>query len=60
MGRKMIDCRDDPGQSICTSQIISDTEEEVLLVARDHALGYHKYPDTPETWAAVKSLVKDA
>ncbi len=60
MTRKMIDCRDNPNQDICTSQIYSDTEEELLQVARDHALGFHGYPDHPDTWAAVKGMVKDA
>ncbi len=60
MTRKQIDCRDDPNQNICTTAFSSDSKEELLAIARTHALEYHKYPDHPDTWAAVESLVKDA
>ncbi len=58
MTRMTIDCRDDPSQNTCSVSFSADSEEELMEAARLHALNTHKYPDTPQTWDAVRSLIK--
>lgn len=45
--RTFIDCREFPSESNCSLKI-SGTEDEVLLVAVEHAVSSHGHQRTPE------------
>jgi predicted small metal-binding protein len=45
-GRKYIDCRNYPSEKNCSLKI-SGTEEEVLEIAVQHAVGSHGHQNTP-------------
>ena len=57
--RKMIDCRDFPGEMDCTFAI-SGTEEEVLDLAVRHAVTVHGHRRTAELREQIRSMLKDA
>jgi len=48
MGRKVIDCRDYPGDVKCTVAISADSEDELLEAVVQHGTKVHGYEDTPE------------
>jgi predicted small metal-binding protein len=47
MGRKYIDCREQPSESNCTVTLAADTEEELLEAAVQHAVSVHGHEDSP-------------
>jgi predicted small metal-binding protein len=47
MGRKYIDCREQPSESKCTVALAADTEEELLEAAVQHAVTVHGIEDSP-------------
>jgi hypothetical protein len=56
--RKIIDCRNFPGEKPC-SIAISGTEEEVLELAVLHARSVHGHQDTPEFRQQLRSMLQD-
>jgi hypothetical protein len=56
--RKFIDCREFPSEKNC-SLAIYGTEEEVVRVARAHAVADHGHKDGPDLEAAIRSGLKD-
>ena len=48
MGRKYIDCRDNPSEKKCSVTIAADTEEELLEAVVQHAVTVHGHENTPE------------
>ena len=48
MGRKYIDCRDNPSEKKCSVTIAADTEEELLEAVVQHAVTVHGNENTPE------------
>ena len=56
MGRKVIDCRDFPGD--CTL-LIAGEEEEVLRAGAEHSISVHGAEDTPELREQVRLVMKD-
>ena len=58
MSRKHIDCRDFPGGKKCSVAVSADSDEEVLDAITPHAVGYHGYPDTPETREQLRGAIK--
>jgi hypothetical protein len=56
--RKIIDCRNFPGDKPC-SIAISGTEEEVLELAVLHAGSVHGHQDTPEFRQQLRSMIQD-
>lgn len=57
-GRKVADCRSMPSEKNC-SLTISGKEEEVLPIAKYHAMHDHGHTDTPELDAQMKAMLKD-
>lgn len=55
--RKIADCRKFKSDSHCTLTI-SGTEDEVLEVARQHAVASHGYEDTPELTEKLRGLLE--
>jgi predicted small metal-binding protein len=56
--RKVIDCRELPGEDGCTLRI-AGTEKEVLIVAVKHAIDEHGHKNTSELRKQIKELLKD-
>ena len=56
--RKSIDCREYPSEKNCSLKI-SDTEEEVLDAAVQHAVSAHRHENSPELRDQIKSMLKD-
>ncbi|TAM60007.1 DUF1059 domain-containing protein [bacterium] len=56
--RKVLDCRLYPSETNC-SLMISGTEEEVLKIAREHAISTHGHQDSPELVASLRSAMRD-
>ena len=59
MTRKYIDCRKYPSEMNCTLALSSDTEDELLEAAIQHAVAVHGHRDTPELRQQIKSLVEE-
>jgi predicted small metal-binding protein len=61
MSRKYIDCRDHPQGwgSDCTIEISSDSEEELIEAAVQHAVAVHGHSDTPEFRSLIRENIKD-
>ena len=57
--RKSIDCRDHPSEKNCSLRL-SETEQEVLDAAVQHALSAHGHKNSPELHEQLKSMLKDA
>lgn len=57
MVRKYIDCRQFPSESNCTVEISADTEDEVLVVAVQHAVHDHQHEDTPELRSQIRGSI---
>lgn len=57
-GRKYIDCRNYPSDKNCTLRI-SGTEEEILEIAVQHAVGSHGHENTPDLREQLRSLLHD-
>ena len=55
--RVVADCRLFPSESNC-SLTIAGSEEEVLKVAKWHAIEAHGHEDTPELETEIKSMLK--
>jgi len=58
MARKFIDCREFPSASNCTITIMSDTEDELVEAAVQHAVAIHKHEDTPGLRNQLKGSIK--
>jgi hypothetical protein len=58
MPRKVIDCRNFPGEKNCTLAI-SGSEEEVLDLAIVHAVRSHGHKETAELREQIRSMLKD-
>ncbi|MDE2573359.1 MAG: DUF1059 domain-containing protein [bacterium] len=56
--RKMIDCRWFPSETQC-SLTIAGTEEEVLTVARQHAVASHGHKDDQALVEALRGAMRD-
>ena len=56
--RKVIDCRNFPGEKNCTIAI-SGIEEEALDLAVIHAVRVHGHQQTPELREQIRSMLKD-
>jgi Protein of unknown function (DUF1059) len=56
--RKVADCRKFKSDSNC-SVTISGTEDEVLEVARQHAVASHGHEDTPELREQLRGMLED-
>jgi predicted small metal-binding protein len=56
--RKSIDCRNYPSEKNCSLKI-SDTEEEVLDAAVQHAVSAHRHENTPDLREQIRSMLKD-
>ena len=56
--RKFIDCREYPSENNCSLKI-SGTEQEVLTVARNHAVTAHGHQDGPELVATLRTALRD-
>ena len=56
--RKIIDCRNFPGEKPC-SIAISGTEEDVLELAVLHASTVNGHQDTPEFRQQLRSMLQD-
>jgi len=56
--RKVIDCRDVPGDSKCTLTI-SGTEPEVLKAATEHAISSHGHSAGKELGETLRSMLRD-
>ena len=56
--RKSIDCRVYPSEKNCSLKI-SDTEEEIMDAAVQHAVSAHGHRNTPELREQIKSMLKD-
>ena len=56
--RKSIDCRDYPSEKNCSLKI-SDTQDEVLDAAVQHAVSAHGHQKTSELRDQIKSMLKD-
>lgn len=56
--RKIIDCRNFPGEKPC-SIAISGTEDEVLELAVLHAGAVHGHHDSPEFREQLRSMIQD-
>jgi predicted small metal-binding protein len=61
MARKYIDCRDYPQDwgSPCTLEISSDSEEELIEAAVQHAVAMHGSSDTPEFRDTIRQSMKE-
>ena len=57
--RKIIDCRLMPSEQNC-SLAISGRENEVLEIARHHAVTVHGHADTPELKEQLRGTLRDA
>ena len=57
-GRKFIDCRNYPSDKNCTLRI-SGTEDEILEIAVQHAVGSHGHENSPELREQLRSLLHD-
>jgi Protein of unknown function (DUF1059) len=56
--RKVIDCRTMPSESGCTLTI-SGTADEVLRVAREHAISSHGHKGGPELDEMLRAGMRD-
>jgi hypothetical protein len=56
--RKSIDCREFPSEKNCSLKI-SGTEDEVLVVAVQHAVAAHGHADSPELREMLRSGLRD-
>ena len=56
--RKFIDCREFPSESNCSVRI-PGTAEEVLAIARQHAVSSHRHADTPELLEQLRSALRE-
>ncbi len=56
--RRYIDCRSYPIDIKCSLALSADSEDELLEAAAQHAVAVHKYEDTPELRATLKTLFK--
>ena len=56
--RKYIDCRNYPSDRNCTVRI-SGTEDEILEIAVQHAVGSHGHENSPELREQLRSLLHD-
>lgn len=59
MTRKFIDCREFPSDTHCSVAISADSEEELLLIAVQHAVSVHGHGDSPELRRQLQQLFKD-
>jgi predicted small metal-binding protein len=59
MGRKFIDCREQPSESNCTVAISADSENELLEAAVQHAVKVHGHEDTSAFREQLKQAIKD-
>lgn len=61
MARKYIDCRDYPRNwgSECTLEISSDSEEELIEAAVQHAIAMHGASDTREFRDMIRQGIKE-
>ncbi len=57
--RKYIDCREFPSESKCTIAISSDSENELINAAVQHAVAVHGHNDSPEFRAQIKTAVHE-
>ena len=57
--RKYIDCREFPSESKCTIAISSDSEQELIDAAVQHAGAVHKHSDTPDLRAQIRTAVRE-
>ena len=57
--RKYIDCREFPSESKCTIAISSDSEQELIEAAVQHAVAVHKHSDTPDLRAQIRTAVRE-
>ena len=57
--RKYIDCREFPSESKCTIAISSDSEQELIDAAVQHAVAVHKHSDTPDLRTQIKTAVRE-
>ena len=56
--RKYIDCRNYPSEKNCSLRI-SGTEEEILEIAVQHAVGSHGHENTPALREELRSLLQN-
>lgn len=59
MTRKYVDCREFPSEMNCTVAIVADSEEELMVVAVQHAVSVHKHADSPELRQQIRKLFKE-
>lgn len=60
LGRKYVDCRENPETSqICSVAISAESEDEVIGAAARHAEEVHGYEDTPELCGQLKSSIQE-
>ena len=57
--RKYIDCREFPSESKCTIAISSDSEQELIDAAVQHAVAVHKHSDTADLRAQIRTAVRE-
>jgi hypothetical protein len=57
-GRKYIDCRNYPSDRNCTLRI-SGTEDEILEIAVQHAVGSHGHENSPELREQLRALLHE-
>jgi predicted small metal-binding protein len=62
MGRKYMQCReqDAPGETMCSTTLSADSEEELLEAVISHGINVHGFANTPEFRNRVTKEFKDA
>lgn len=62
MGRKYLDCRvqDAPGETVCSTTLSADTEEELLEAVISHGINVHGLANTAEFRDKVRKEFRDA
>ncbi|HEV2262561.1 MAG TPA: DUF1059 domain-containing protein [Candidatus Rubrimentiphilum sp.] len=48
-----------PSETNCTVAIAADSEDELVMVATDHAVKVHKHQDTPELRDMIRKGIKE-
>ncbi|MBU0480523.1 MAG: DUF1059 domain-containing protein [Proteobacteria bacterium] len=60
MKRYFIDCRDNPGEEICTGAFFANSKEELLELVVHHRVRVHKKRDSQDLRASIVRDIKQA
>ncbi|GGX84634.1 DUF1059 domain-containing protein [Streptomyces hiroshimensis] len=58
MTRKVADCRRFPSETNC-SLTITGEEDEVIRAATEHAVSWHKHPDSSALREQIREMLED-